>query len=357
MSAGAPAVPTEVNDRAGGPKSRLVREAPTPTLLVPAEASAAYPDAPDEPVLRVSEIQGNIVAGFNKDFQTLIFLRIDDAEALQALACPVRGCGRHRRRGHRLQPAVQEHAPTAAATRGSVRATWINIAFTHAGLAKLTGEADQFTDTSFRSGMVAQSAALGDPTAADAEGNPRQWLVRDGERRCRRPRHRRVGHARRSRGGGRPGGAVDLRAATGRPPCSQRRDDRLQGRGADAAGRASRARAFRVPGRRLAAGLARAPVGQLITTSSHRARTPMSRKIRESPARTSSGPASSSSATRGRTQTSTSTRRDVTRSATSTGIPSRRNGRKTALTSSSGVCVRTSSSSIRSCTSTRDRST
>src|SRR4051812_40527517 len=61
MSAGAPAVPTEVNDRAGGPKSRIVRETPAPNALVPPEASAAYPDVPDEPVLCIGEIQGNIV--------------------------------------------------------------------------------------------------------------------------------------------------------------------------------------------------------------------------------------------------------------------------------------------------------
>jgi Dyp-type peroxidase family len=180
VSTEAPTVRTEVNDRAGGPKSRVVREAPTRNALVSTEASAAYPDVEHEPVLRIGDIQGNIVGGFNKDFQTLIFLRIDDAAAFR----PWLG---------RFADVVATADEVIAFNRlfkstrrrrrysGSVRATWINIAFTHAGLAKLTGEADQFTDTSFRSGMVAQSAALGDPTDADAEGNPRRWLVHDGQ--------------------------------------------------------------------------------------------------------------------------------------------------------------------------------
>ncbi len=179
MSSEARTVRAEVNDRAGGPKSRVVREAPTPNALVPTKSSAAYPDEPHEPVLRVSEIQGNIVGGFNKDFQTLIFLRIDDATAFKpwlARFADVVATADEVIAFNRLFKSTRRRRRYS----GSVRATWINIAFTHAGLAQLTDDADQFVDPSFRSGMVAQSAALGDPTAPDAEGNPRQWLVRDG---------------------------------------------------------------------------------------------------------------------------------------------------------------------------------
>lgn len=64
---------------------------------------------------------------------------------------------------------------------GTVKASWINIAFSHAALSKLTADADAFADASFKTGAVAQSAALGDPTSPDAEGHPDRWLVRDGE--------------------------------------------------------------------------------------------------------------------------------------------------------------------------------
>jgi hypothetical protein len=42
---------------------------------------------------------------------------------------------------------------------GSVKASWINIAFSYHGLKKLTAEADAFTGPSFKSGVVAQSGA------------------------------------------------------------------------------------------------------------------------------------------------------------------------------------------------------
>ena len=62
-----------------------------------------------------------------------------------------------------------------------MKACWINIAFSHAALSKLTTDADAFADASFKTGVIAQSAALGDPTSPDAEGHPDRWLVRDGE--------------------------------------------------------------------------------------------------------------------------------------------------------------------------------
>jgi Dyp-type peroxidase family len=158
----------------------VVREAPTPNALVPTETSAAYPDVQGEPVLRISEIQGNIVGGFNKDFQTLIFLRIDDAKTFKpwlARFADVVATADEVIAFNRLFKSTRRRRRYS----GSVRATWINIAFSHAGLVKLTGDADKFKDESFLSGMVARSEALGDPTAADAEGNPGQWLVHDGE--------------------------------------------------------------------------------------------------------------------------------------------------------------------------------
>ena len=179
MSVEAPRVPTEIHHRGPDPHFPLVRETPAASLTSPTAPSAARPDASNEPPLEVWEIQGNIVGGFLKDFQTLLFLRIDDPvlfkpwlsrfASLVATADEVIAF-------NRLFKEVSDRR----GYRGSVKASWINIAFSHAGLAKLTDDAELFTDASFRSGVVAQSAALGDPTADDAEGNPKQWLVRDG---------------------------------------------------------------------------------------------------------------------------------------------------------------------------------
>src|SRR6266508_4260285 len=57
------------------------REAPAPPPLArldSGQTDPARPPVPDEPLLAMDTIQGNSVAGFNKDFQTLLFLKIVD---------------------------------------------------------------------------------------------------------------------------------------------------------------------------------------------------------------------------------------------------------------------------------------
>ncbi|MGV0027279.1 Dyp-type peroxidase [Phormidesmis priestleyi] len=130
-----------------------------------------------EPILNVDEIQGNSLAGFNKDFQTLLFVNITSVN-------PAKEWLRH----------IEPHIATLAeviqfnqlfkATRkrrggreGTVRATFINIGFSFKGLKKLTNDADQFTDVAFKEGLATRSALLGDPTDPNAEGNPKNWLI------------------------------------------------------------------------------------------------------------------------------------------------------------------------------------
>src|SRR5450755_4689771 len=52
------------------------REAPFPSSF---QLAAPAAKKEDEPIINVDEIQGNILAGFNKDNQTLIFLEIKNA--------------------------------------------------------------------------------------------------------------------------------------------------------------------------------------------------------------------------------------------------------------------------------------
>ena len=155
------------------------REAPALGPLFVNGAGPSRPYARAEPVLDVANIQGNLVGGFNKNFQTLLFLRIEEPArfkdwlvefaSLVATAEEVIAFNRlykwmRGRRGH-----------------SGLRSSWINIAFSYEGLKKLREDADTFADASFRSGLVARSPLLGDPTATDAEGHPGRWLVRDGE--------------------------------------------------------------------------------------------------------------------------------------------------------------------------------
>src|SRR4051794_25007090 len=62
----------------------VIREVPAPDPLSGISASASHPDLSDEPVLNSGNIQGNSLAGFNKDFQAFLFLRITDGSAFKA---------------------------------------------------------------------------------------------------------------------------------------------------------------------------------------------------------------------------------------------------------------------------------
>src|ERR671934_476277 len=161
----------EIEHRGPDPAFPDVRETASLPLLAVNGTSAARPDAHDEPLLHVKNIQGNIVAGFNKDFQTLLFLRIDEVPSFKAWLAefvPLVATAEEVLSFNRLFKRARDRRGYS----GTVKATWINIAFSHAALAKLTDDADAFADASFRTGIVPQSAALGDPSSPQAEGHP-----------------------------------------------------------------------------------------------------------------------------------------------------------------------------------------
>ena len=154
-----------------------VREAPAPTPLY-SGPDPSFPDASDEPVLAIDNIQGNILTGFNKDFQTLLFLKIADDHVDD-----------FKRWLHSLTSSIATAAEVIAfnrlfkATRdrrgfeGTVKATWVNIALSFNALAKLTQDADSFADEAFKEGLQQRSPGLGDPTDEDAEGHPSNWFT------------------------------------------------------------------------------------------------------------------------------------------------------------------------------------
>lgn len=156
-----------------------VRETPAPHPLHCGVYGLSHPAAEDEPKLNVDNIQGNILAGFNKDFQTLVFLRIDNVVNFKAWL-----------RGFSPRIATLGEVITFNRLFKSMRrrlgadpplkVTWINIGFTFHGLQLLHNDANLFTDRAFRDGLRARSPQLGDPTDAAAEGHPNNWLVVDG---------------------------------------------------------------------------------------------------------------------------------------------------------------------------------
>ncbi len=153
---------------------RDVRETPAPSPWSSTRAGPPVPDERPEPILAMENIQGNVVAGFNKDFQTLLYFQIDDARQFKPVIAEL---------GHRVATAEEvltfnrlfKQVRNRRGYSGTLKATWINVAFSFAGLAKLRDDAALFADASFRSGWVGQAEALGDMT------DPGKWKVKDGD--------------------------------------------------------------------------------------------------------------------------------------------------------------------------------
>jgi Dyp-type peroxidase family len=156
------------------------REAPGLPLFgraeVEAAAAPAPAGAPPEPVLDLEDIQGNILSGFNKDFQVLLLLRITDVPACKRWLrsiIPMIATAEEVQAFNQLFKSIRVR-------RGEgliVRATWVNIAFSFDALKRLTSDANLFNDQSFKKGLAAQSAGLGDPTGPNDQGNPNHWVV------------------------------------------------------------------------------------------------------------------------------------------------------------------------------------
>jgi Dyp-type peroxidase family len=134
--------------------------------------------APDEPILDICDIQGNVVPGFNKPHQYVLcfalgevkqgkqFLReilphvstLEEVLAFRRL---------YRARKKRLGRKPKEE----------LNATWLNVAFSYPGILKLAPGDAAFESDPFKIGLPDRSPLLGDPTSADSEGSPHNWVV------------------------------------------------------------------------------------------------------------------------------------------------------------------------------------
>lgn len=162
-----------------------VTEVPLKGIKIPSaggDLGAEIADAKAEPVYgpRVrDDIQGNIVPGFNKDHQHFLFFKIRGTKAakewLRWLVPRVASMDevlafKREHRSLRLKLGVKEPG---------LKATWLNVAFSYAAIAKLAGkeQADAFGELSFRQGLAERSTYLGDPTDPEARGHRRNWVV------------------------------------------------------------------------------------------------------------------------------------------------------------------------------------
>lgn len=121
----------------------------------------------------LSNIQGNIFGGFNKDYQTLLFLNFTD---------PARGRNWVRHIADEISTSedviafneVFKALRKRHGREGFVKATWVNLAFTHSGLKALevSNEELQEFPNDFKEGMAARANMIGDvgPSA------PENWV-------------------------------------------------------------------------------------------------------------------------------------------------------------------------------------
>lgn len=145
----------------------------TTTGLTPAHLTAL----PEEPILEIKDIQGNVSPGFNKDFQTFISFRIEDAAKAKAWlvhVAPMISSMEEVLGFNRLFRALRARQGRDPA---GLIATWTNIAFSYPGLKKLVPAYRQPVDMSFALGLPARSAFLGDPTGPQDEGYVENWVV------------------------------------------------------------------------------------------------------------------------------------------------------------------------------------
>jgi Dyp-type peroxidase family len=141
-----------------------------------AHVNSCQTDASCEPLVNLANIQGNIVAGFNKDFQMLLFLEITDSEAfrdwLRELV-PWVATSREVLIFNRLYKEIRGKQGESC----SLTATWLNVAFSYKALKQLAPveEMRQFKDEAFRAGLCKRSSALGDPSKGP--GSPETWMI------------------------------------------------------------------------------------------------------------------------------------------------------------------------------------
>ena len=161
--------------------SAVIRETPTPSPLVSAGKDVSHPAEPANLRLDVAEIQGNILAGFSKDFQANIYLKINDVKKFQAwlaAIAPLIATTGEVLTFNRLFKNLRTRQKRAP----KIKVTWTNIAFSHQGIQKIAEHVPDllktdFTDEAFKQGMAARSAKLGDETRNGKPGNVNKWKV------------------------------------------------------------------------------------------------------------------------------------------------------------------------------------
>ena len=133
-----------------------------------------------EPILDVHDIQGNILAGFNKDHRTFLGLGIGDpAQAKKWIGLISDQIS--------TMYEVYNYNKLYKSARGRLKgepvglvATWMNIGFSYPAMSKLIKDIEQidpYIDSSYKNGLISSSQSLGDPVDLLSAGNYHKWKV------------------------------------------------------------------------------------------------------------------------------------------------------------------------------------
>src|SRR2546430_6928 len=105
---------------------------------------------PAEPALDAKEIQGNVLVGFLKDHQRLIFMQITDADGFKAKLKGFVGHIATLKEVHAFAKLFSRMKKRRGNDESGLRATWINIAFSHDALQTLlVKDLEEFSDEAF----------------------------------------------------------------------------------------------------------------------------------------------------------------------------------------------------------------
>lgn len=144
-----------------------------------AGSHAAAAEAVREPLLDMDDIQGNILAGFNKDHQYLVALKFRALPAAKRWLARVEPEISSMSEVQRFNNLFRELRARRGGDPAGMVATWANVAFSRDGLAALTtaAEADAIPSGDqrpFQLGMPARAGLLGDTPPQDPTAG---WVV------------------------------------------------------------------------------------------------------------------------------------------------------------------------------------
>jgi Dyp-type peroxidase family len=137
-------------------------------------AAAEGDGSGDGSLLRLQQIQGNVLAGFNKDHQRFVFFRLGEADAARAWVRALSDEVASTQEVAAFNELFRTASARAQGEGGAPRASWTNVALTADGLAALgvpDGELTSFPEA-FRQGMAARAGLLGDVH----ESAPAAWV-------------------------------------------------------------------------------------------------------------------------------------------------------------------------------------